>query len=135
MILVLLRYLHFICIFIDAVMSELLTLTFQSDIVKIWTHIKLSPPSIEKRTPKPSEIYTLRHHCLSITDIQPSLQTPFILYPFAKICKKWRMCYFFYKRLEEEEQKAFSECWKRKRYSYLYQYKTSVPDGNWLTRC
>ena len=29
--LVLLRYLHFICIFVDAVKSELLTLTFQSD--------------------------------------------------------------------------------------------------------
>ena len=31
--LVLLRDLHFICIFIDAIKSELLTLTFQSDIV------------------------------------------------------------------------------------------------------
>ena len=39
----LLRYLHFICIFIDAIKSELLTLTFQSDIVRIWVHIKLSP--------------------------------------------------------------------------------------------
>ena len=29
--LVLLRYLHFICIFMDAFKSELLTLTFQSD--------------------------------------------------------------------------------------------------------
>ena len=32
-----------ICIFIDAINSELLTLTFQSDIVRIWVHIKLSP--------------------------------------------------------------------------------------------
>ena len=41
--LVLIRYLHFIYIFIDAIKSELLTLTFQSDIVRIWVHIKLSP--------------------------------------------------------------------------------------------
>ena len=39
----LLRDLDFISIFIDAIKSELLTLTFQSDIVKIWAHIKLSP--------------------------------------------------------------------------------------------
>ena len=41
--LVLRRDLHFICIFIDAVKSELLTLTFQSDIVWIRARIKLSP--------------------------------------------------------------------------------------------
>ena len=41
--LVLLRYLHFICIFMDAIKSELLTLTFQRDIMRIWVHIKLSP--------------------------------------------------------------------------------------------
>ena len=40
--LVLLRDLHFICIFIDAVKSELLAVTFQSDILKIWAHVKLS---------------------------------------------------------------------------------------------
>ena len=39
--LILLRDLDFICIFIDAIKLELLTLTFQSDIVKIWAHIKL----------------------------------------------------------------------------------------------
>ena len=36
------RDLHFTCIFIDAIKSELLTLTFQSDIVRIWAHTKLS---------------------------------------------------------------------------------------------
>ena len=41
--LVILRYLHFHLHFIDAIKSELLTLTFQSDIVRIWVHIKLSP--------------------------------------------------------------------------------------------
>ena len=41
--LLLLRDLHFISIFIDAIKSELLTYTFQSDIVGIWLHIKLSP--------------------------------------------------------------------------------------------
>ena len=39
----LLKDLHFICIFIDAIKSELLTLTIQSDIVRISTHIKLTP--------------------------------------------------------------------------------------------
>ena len=42
MILVLLKFLHFIYTFVDSVKSELLTLTFQSDIVGIWAHIKLS---------------------------------------------------------------------------------------------
>ena len=32
--------LHFIRISIDAIKSELLTLTFQSVIVRIWAHIK-----------------------------------------------------------------------------------------------
>ena len=41
--LALLRDLHLISIFIDAIKSELWTLTFQSDIVRIWTHIKLLP--------------------------------------------------------------------------------------------
>ena len=40
--LVLLRYLDFICIFMDAIKSELLTFTFQSVIVSLWIHIKLS---------------------------------------------------------------------------------------------
>ena len=44
--LILLRDLHFICIFIDAIKSELLTLTFQSDIELSNYH-----PSITKRTP------------------------------------------------------------------------------------
>ena len=39
----LLKELHFICIFIDAIKLELLTLTIQSDIVRIWTNIKLTP--------------------------------------------------------------------------------------------
>ena len=41
--LVLLRYLQFFCIFMDVIKSELLNLTFQNDIVRIWAHIKLSP--------------------------------------------------------------------------------------------
>ena len=39
--LVLLRDLHFIGILIDTIKSELFTFTFQSDIVRIWAHIKL----------------------------------------------------------------------------------------------
>ena len=41
--LVLLRYLHFIYIFMNVIKSELLILTFQSDVVRLWAHIKLSP--------------------------------------------------------------------------------------------
>ena len=41
--LVFLTDLHFICIVIDAIKSELLTLTFKSEIVKIWALTKLSP--------------------------------------------------------------------------------------------
>ena len=40
---VLLRDLYFICILIDTTRSEVLTFIFQSDIMKIWAHIKLSP--------------------------------------------------------------------------------------------
>ena len=39
----LLKDLHFVWIFIDAIKSELLTLIFESNIVGIWTRIKLSP--------------------------------------------------------------------------------------------
>ena len=38
-----LRYLHFICIFMNAIKSELMILTFQSDVGRLWAHIKLSP--------------------------------------------------------------------------------------------
>ena len=41
--LVLLRDLHFVRIFIDAIKSELSILTFQSSIVRIWAHMKPSP--------------------------------------------------------------------------------------------
>ena len=40
--LVLVRYFHFIFVFMDAIKSELLNLTFQSDIMTIRVHIKLS---------------------------------------------------------------------------------------------
>ena len=40
--------------------SESLTLIFQSDIVRIWAHIELSP-----------FYYTPSHHCLPITPTQP----------------------------------------------------------------
>ena len=43
MTLVLFRDLHFIWISIDANKWELLILSFQSDIVRIWAHIKLLP--------------------------------------------------------------------------------------------
>ena len=67
--LVLLRDLHFICIFINAVKSEFLTLTFQSDIARIWTLIKLSP--FYYKTNALTKIYNLSHHCLIIEPTQP----------------------------------------------------------------
>ena len=83
MALVLLRHLHFICIFIDAVKLELLTLTFQSNIVNIWAHTKLS---------QNERLHQLRFTPLGTTVY---LEPPFIFSPFAKIYKKWRMCHFF----------------------------------------
>ena len=58
--LVLRRDLDFICIFIDAIKSELLTLTFQSDIVRVSALIKLSFFYYKTNVYK---IYNLSHHC------------------------------------------------------------------------
>ena len=51
--------------------------------------------SITKQMPEPTEIYTLRYHCLSITATQLYSHPPFILYPFAKMYKKWKVSHFF----------------------------------------
>ena len=48
--LVLLRNLHFIYIFTDAIKLELLTLTFKSGIVRISAHIKPSPSYYKANT-------------------------------------------------------------------------------------
>ena len=77
--LVLFRDLHFIRIFIDAIKSELLTLTIQSEIVRIWAHIKLSPSYY-----KANALTNWDWHYLSITPTQPYPYSPLILYPFAK---------------------------------------------------
>ena len=68
--LVLHRDLHFACIIIDAIKSTLFPLTFQSDIVRIGAHIKLSS-FYYKTNFLTTKIYTLSHHCLSITPTQP----------------------------------------------------------------
>ena len=86
--------------FIDAIKLELLTLTFQSDIVRIWAHIKLSSFNY-----KANALTNWNWHLqppLSIYNIYPSLHIAItILYPFAKMYKKWLMFRFFYKRLRE----------------------------------
>ena len=46
-----LRYLHFICIFMNAIKSELLTLTFQLDTVRCELISNYHHPSITKPTP------------------------------------------------------------------------------------
>ena len=69
--LVLLRYLHFICIFMDAIKSELLTLTFQSDIVRIWVHIKLSLSLLQSK-----RLNKLRFTPLSTTVYLSHLPSP-----------------------------------------------------------
>ena len=91
--LVLLRDLDFICILI----SESLTLTFQSNMMRIWAHINYTLLLQNERL-KPTEIYTLSHHCLSITPTQVYTKSTFILYPFSKMYKKWGMFHFFNKR-------------------------------------
>ena len=47
-------------------------------------------------------------------------------------CIRNERCFNFLLEIERRITKAFSQCWDRKLYSYLYQYKTSVPEGNWL---
>ena len=49
----------------DAIKSELSTLAFQGDIMRIWIHIKLSPFYYKANTL--TETYTPTRYCLSIT--------------------------------------------------------------------
>ena len=101
--LALLRDLHFICIFINAIKSELLTLTFQSDIVRICARIKISPFYYKANAPVANIV------CIAyLPNPKPSHHLPSISFP--KMYKKLGMFQFFYKRLGEEEQKAFSQC-------------------------
>ena len=101
-----LRYLHFICIFMNAIKSELLTLTFQSDIVRIGAHIKLSPFYCKTNTLTNWDL----HH-------QPrlSIYHAYPIVPLATICclsvskmyKKWEMSHFFTRDCEKNIKKHF----------------------------
>ena len=63
-----LRYLHLICFFMDAIKSELLSLTFQSDCEDVSSYQTVN--LLLQKTPEQIEIYTPSHHCLSITHTQ-----------------------------------------------------------------
>ena len=63
--------------------------------------------SITRWKPLTTEIYTLRHHCLSIRATPTYPQPTFKLYPFANMYKKWRMCHFFTRDWEKNNKKHF----------------------------
>ena len=119
--LVLLRDLHFMCIFIGAVKSELLTSHFK---VTLWGFDLISNyhPSITKRT---ADINTPSHHCLSIHLPNPTPSHCLSSIRLSK-CMRNEGCSIFYKSLEKEQQKAFSQCWNSKGYSCFHHYKTGV---------
>ena len=130
--LVLLRYLHFICIFMDAIKSELLTLTFQSDIVRIWVHIKLSLSLLQSK-----RLNKLRFTPLSTTVYLSHLPSPTPSHNLSSghfpKCIRNKGCFISFTRdCKKNNKEAISECWNRKWYSCLYQYKTSFSDRSWL---
>ena len=107
-----------------------LTLTFQSDIARIWAHTKRSTLLFQSKWPNrlrltPLAITVYVSHLLNPT---PSHQLSSTRLP--KCIKKWGMLHF--SRDWEQNNKKHFQCWNREWYSYLYQYKTSVPDGYWL---
>ena len=91
--------LYYIRIFTDAIKSELLTLIFQdivrtlpSDIDRMWAHAKLLLLYYKANALTNWEWYPLPP--LSTYHTYPTLlQSPLILYPFAKMYKKWGMFY------------------------------------------
>ena len=63
----------------DAIKSELLNLTFQSDIARIWVHIKLSSFYYKANALIQTDVYTTTHHRLFITPFQPYPKQEFVL--------------------------------------------------------
>ena len=105
--LVLLRDLHFICIFIDAIKLELLI-----DISKLHCEDLSSHQTITLLL-QSERLNQLRLTLLAnivyiacLSNPTPNHHLPSIRFP--KMYKKLGMLQFFYKRLGEEEQKAFS---------------------------
>ena len=81
--------------------SELLTLTFQSDIVRIWVHIKLSPFYYKANALTNWHLHP--YPPLPICHTYPVL-TLAVTCPLTISQNVWKIsdASFFYKRLEEE---------------------------------
>ena len=121
--LVVLQNLHFICIFIVTIKSELLTLTFQSDIVRIWAHTHL----LQSKCLNQLRLITLATtvYLSQLPNPTPNYHSSSMLFPKCIINERCLFLSFsFFFQDVGRRVAAFS--------SYLYHYKTSVPDGNWL---
>ena len=126
--LVLLRYLHFICIFIDTIKSELLTLTltFHSNCEDLNYHPLFQH---ERRSQLRFTPLTITVYLSHLANRTPSHHLSSIRSPKYKR----NDCFFF---LQEIGRRITKSILKWYLYQYrkwsLYQYKTSVLDGNWL---
>ena len=96
--LVVLRYLHFICIFMDVIKSELLTLTFQSDCEDVSSYqtitllLQIERPNKLRLTPLATTVY--RSHPPSPT---PSHNLSFNRFPK---CIRNEGCFIFLQEIE-----------------------------------
>ena len=117
--LVLLKYLHFICIFMDPIKSESLTLTYQShweDLSSYQTITRLLQSQGLKKipfTPLATTVY-LSHSLFHIPSHNLSSNR------FPKFIRN-NGCFIFF----------FTRCWNRKWDSYSHQYEISFPDRYW----
>ena len=119
--LVLLQDLHFICLFIDAIKSESLTLIFQSDIVRIWAHIELSP-----------FYYTPSHQSIYHTYPTLPIATTYSLTVHQKCTRNEGYFIFFRKDWEKKNKKHFHSVKIGNDILIYINKKTNVLDGNWL---
>ena len=98
----LLKDLYFISIFIDAIKSELLTYTFQSDIVRIWAHIKLSAFLLQSE-----RVNQLKLTPLATTVYLSHLPNPTHRYQLSSMykCKRNERRFLFFKQDWEKNNK------------------------------
>ena len=116
----------FLFVFLDAIKSELLILTFQTDIVKIWAHIKLSPFYYKSEwlnklrfTPLPTTAYLSHIPSLTPSHYLSSNR-------FSKCIRK-KGCFIFLQEIGRRITKSNLRVLNRNWYSYLYQHKASFP--------
>ena len=112
-----LRYLHFICIFMNAIKSELLTLTFQLDTVRMWAHIKLSSPFYYKaNTLKNWDLHLSYQPPLNLTTTPSHNLSPNL---FPK-CIRNKRCFIFFTRDWKKNNKKQSSSFKIGNYILIY---------------